>query len=307
MQFNVWTRPKCVIKPPFPTDVLRGDMEHDTWVTCYVPLHSTNTLLTLFEVTNMGNIMVNSRSNRNQADWYATFTAADYGREFLCEAEFNTNDIRTCSIIPYKPLPVLTLDPDEHLPNTNGTTITCNNTGTSTDDTYYKWYIEDILVDNSVELSVHSTSTGSTLFFDNYIWPSNSVKVTCMGVIPEVVSVNESLVIIIDAMVPTSSESVTTMSNNQSSVTNAPASSPLNLITIVAIAAGGFLAIMLIIILVCIIKRSCPSSKTDKDQIEMTDVTNDKQTGTQNGIDKNEDEDERLCGRALILLRTYFT
>ncbi len=104
---------------------------------------STNILVTLIDVTNMGNNML--VSGTFEANLYVTFTAADYGREFLCEAEFDTNDIRTCSIIPYKPLPVLTLDQNGHLPDTNRISVTCSNTGTSTNDTFYEWYIDDML------------------------------------------------------------------------------------------------------------------------------------------------------------------
>ena len=112
--------------------------------------------------------------------------------------------------------------------------IKCNNTGTATDDTYYQWYIDDMLVDDTDNgvLIGHpgQTSTGSILLFDNYIWPSNNVKVTCRATIPEVVSVNKSLVITIDGFL-TSTE-FTTMPNKQSPVTNTPAYNPLTLITI---------------------------------------------------------------------------
>ncbi|XP_072044655.1 uncharacterized protein [Amphiura filiformis] len=255
-KLTVWTKPKiqptCGILGFIPT-VITGNMEYDNIkLTCDLNDGDPLPVLTWYEVTGSEyEVLSISPDGQAQVTYIFNIGAQDHGREFICIATVadTLDKSLSCSIIPYNPMPVITITPDTLvITNKSASSIICINTGAWTNDTTYLWYIDDTLIGNDSDgMHIIQSIMNSTLVIEDSSSLSNNIKITCEGVIPDVpnASANASILVTIEFH-----DSV----------------SLPNTIIIAAAAAGGSIVIIVIfIIIVCLVRRSRGSSKTHKE------------------------------------------
>ena len=215
----VWTtpssQPQCQYDGDIP-NIIQGQEHFNISLTCSLNDGDPLPLLAWYTI-NETDLTPVAGSATSSLRVFQTITAFDHGREFICQADIAAipDESLICSVIPYIPKPQIDVVSDKLIYEmSEPITILCNNTGLSTADTIYLWYIEKVLIDVSqiYGLSVEETMSSSTLFILDYFFSTTTVEVTCEVVVPTVSTANKSLVITI-----VESSSTTTTSSIDSS------------------------------------------------------------------------------------------
>ena len=248
----VWKKPlsapQCKFEGDIPEIITNKDTDYSIKLTCSLdgsPKHE----LTWYVITEDGILDIIGNPGVDSISADRDITAAEHGIEYICHAVIAVipDEPLTCSIIPYNPAPKISLTIKDN--GEEGTTVIfCNNTGVSTPDTEYLWYINGIMLSTTPDesISIKQTSTNSTLYISDSLFSSNSAEVACEGVIPMVTSANETLTIPI----------------------NEPRSDSMSIIIIAAAAAGGSFVIIIVVLCFCCfcIKRTRSDKANAKEQ-----------------------------------------
>ena len=122
-----------------------------------------------------------------------SLSPVDNGKEFTCQASHPSLMIPlTCSVTPYDVHPVAKLSFDLSkitYKDTIKMEFICKNIGAVTSDTYFQWYLDDTILENSVGVIISSTEKTSVLLVSG-ITVSGDTRITCEIVIPNVSASN---------------------------------------------------------------------------------------------------------------------
>ena len=278
----VWTKPTCngLMKDYLPAVITPADDPFQIILLCTTDPDA----LTLSWYLTMDDGL---RSNigypvtfTNQATHF--ITAADYGREFICEATtMNDPEFKlTCSVVPYHPRPMIFVIPDV-LTIQSGESLTahCINKGVSSSETNYLWYIGNMLLNDIEDEMIHimETERNSTLDLGKKYLPSGNITITCEAVIPGILSVGSNATVTV-TVVPV--KPITPSLSPLTTGTAIPGSQSQELmwIMISAAAAGGLLLIIIILILICCFRRNRVGSKTEQQTLQASITKNDSLT-----------------------------
>ena len=216
-------------------------------------------------------------------------TATDLGREYVCQAAIDAtpDEPLTCQIIPYNPMPEIAVTSEKQTYQIGERiSIFCNNTGVSTANTTYSWYINDVLTTESSDGStmIMNTMKSSTIYIANYTFSSNIVEVICEGIIPNVARANAT----VSLTVMRTSDQTTI---KPTMMTQMPSEQGLMMIIIIAAAAGGTFVIIIIVIIVCCVYSKCKhlGKEVDTENIKTDSVRvkNTSEPGTSSETPKN--------------------
>ena len=141
--------------------------------------------------------------------------------------------------------------------------IFCNNTGVSTPDTHYLWYINNALLNASQyeNLEIKVETTFATLSIENASFLPNNTKLTCEVVIPLVARANASLTVHFGNI---------KQPKTNSTITNeVPARRLMFTIIIAAASVGGFVIIFLVLLVYCNMKCKRSEQANDKENAKV--------------------------------------
>ena len=264
----VWTKPteqpQCRYNFESETPIVISRQEsYAIFLSCSLEGGDPQPLLRWFKTSENGLMQIGG-SSTNSLNTSVLVTASDHGREYICQAAIDAtpDEPLTCKIIPYNPMPEIVVTSEKQIYQIRERiSVFCNNTGVSTADTSYLWYINDILVSASSHdgITITNTMKSSTIFISNYPFSSDTIEVTCEGVIPNVATANATLNLHVGLTVTHSTE-VMHISDQANS----------KLITIIAAAAGGSFVTTIVAITVFCVYLKCKKSvkEADKDQVE---------------------------------------
>ena len=260
---TVWTRPtskpQCCFQGDIP-DVIPNHEVYQITLTCSIQEGYPPPYLNWLSDRN-GHYSQIGGTGFHNISIVQDITASDHGREYICKADILAipDDPLTCSIIPYNPVPIVSVSFSEPILEPGSTiSIFCNNTGASTPDTHYLWYINSTLVNasNHQNIEITEAKTHSSLNIGNSTFLPNNTKFTCEGVIPLIARANASLTVIFDNIKqPTINSTVT----NEAS---------LDVVIIAAASGGGFVIIILVFLIFCVMKCKRSGQTNDKENIQ---------------------------------------
>ena len=250
---TVWTRPtskpQCYFQGDIP-DVIPNHEVYQITLTCSLQGGDPPPYLNWLSDRN-GHYSQIGGTGFHNISIVQDITASDHGREYICKADIlaTPDDPLTCSIIPYNPVPIVSVSFSEPILEPGSTiSIFCNNTGASTPDTHYLWYINSTLVNasNHQNIEITEAKTYSSLNIGNSTFLPNNTKFTCEGVIPLIARANVSLTVIFDNI------KQPTINSN---VTNEASALGSSVIVITATASGGSFVIIILVLLVCCVMK----------------------------------------------------
>ena len=193
----VWTKPtghpQCGYEGINISTIISSS-NHQITLTCFIDGGDPLPKLRWYK-TNQNGLMLIGGPYSNSLSVNQHITASDHGREYICQAEIGATpgEPLTCKLIPYNPMPEISVTSNKQMYQIEERiSILCNNTGISTVDTSYLWYINDILTSASSHdgITITNTMKSSTIFISKYPFSSDTIEVTCEGVIPNVASAN---------------------------------------------------------------------------------------------------------------------
>ena len=243
----VWRKPlnnpECKFAGDIPEIIIDTDRYYNIKLTCSLDDGSPNPELFWYITTDEGGLDKIKGPSNNSITVDRDISVSDLGRAFLCHAVIaaTPNNPLTCSIIPYNPTPKISIKhvKTEEYGEEDTIVIFCNNTGASSSNTTYFWYMDGRMLSTTPDesISITQSSTNSTLVISNSLLSSNPAEITCEGVIPMTARANKSLTITIDAITQ-------------------PRSELLSIVIIAAAAAGGSFLIIIIVLLICYYKHT---------------------------------------------------
>ena len=270
---TVWTRPaskpQCCFQGDIP-DVIPNHEVYQITLTCSLQVGYPPPYLNWLSDRNGHYSQIGSTGFHN-ISIVQDITASDHGREYICKADILAipDDPLTCSIIPYNPVPIVSVSFSEPILEPGSTiSIFCNNTGASTPDTHYLWYINSTLVNasNHQNIEITEAKTHSSLNIGNSTFLPNNTKFTCEGVIPLIARANASLTVTSGKM---------KQPKISSTVTNeAFAPWSLDIVIIAAASGGGFVIIILVLLICCVMKCKRSGQVNDKENIKVSSHRN---------------------------------
>ena len=248
-QLVVWRKPsrdpQCKFEGHIPEIITVKDGHYSIKLTCSLDDGNPKPELIWYVASKYSGLDIIGSPGVDSISADRDITAADHGIEYICHAVIGAiaDEPLTCSIIPYNPAPKIsiTMITTEEYDEEDIVMVFCNNTGFSTPDTTYLWYINGMMLSTTLTpddgtFLIKQTLTNSTLFISNFLLSSNSAEITCEGVIPMTARANGSLTITIDTIDDrTDSESIK--------------------IIAAAVAGGSFVMIIVVLLICCVIKR----------------------------------------------------
>ena len=284
----VWTKPtsqpQCNYSGDIPT-IISGDKNYPIDLTCSIEGGNPPPLLTWYQKNQNYLSRISVSGSYYRVNAAVSISTSDHGKEYICQATIDAipNEPLTCQIIPYNSMPKIDITSEKQIYQSGESILViCNNTGVSTVDTSYLWYIDGILNAPSHDgITIKNTMKSSTIFISNYPFSSDTIEVTCVGIIPNVASANASLHLAVSQTNDqTTTEPITTIQfpSGQADST---------LVTIIAAAAGGsFVTTLIAITAFCVYLKCKKSSKeVEKDRVETIsmEVNATSEPGTSNG------------------------
>ena len=294
---TVWTwptsKPQCSFKGDIP-DVISSQEIYQITLICF--LEGGNPRPYLNWLTEDQNRHKNQIGSVGNISVVQNITASDHGQEYICKADIlaTPDDPLTCSIIPYNPMPIVSVSLSKSVFEPGSMiSISCNNTGASTPDTHYLWYINNVFVNVSQSnISITEAQTYSTLYIENSIFLPENTEFTCEGVIPLVARANASVIITFgDIEQPTT---------NSAMPNEASAAGSMFTVIIAAASGGGFLSII-VIFLICYAMKRKRSEQTNDEQQEKAFSDRNTQSSKQN----TSNEDTQYTGLELTSINRH--